>query len=312
MTEMNANDKRLQEIVEALYDENSDDEQKRLAEELLAIDPRNPHGLLALWELLDEQEAPKRLDLLQEGVSESENRFEENEPGSVDEDLDARCYATLLMNLGYMLYLDGRGEEALETAQKLVDFDDEGYFDLGRTLLYRCLLDTEDFEAVLGQLESDPIMTLAGQHARAIALFETEGKEPEAGEALRDLFAMDPDLPFYLLGIFETPEDDEAYDDPELEETLHVAGYFAEIWSASPERLTFLSTPTFIFGYLTERLDDPEEVELLEKAWRDAGFLERITEAKKRLEDMAQKGADADDLTQAALEQTFEILGFPL
>lgn len=285
----------------------TDEEIRAIGEELLADDPESPYGKLAVWQTMEYEESMDNLDMLFEALDKIRSVVEaKTEPPVPGEDRDAQVYCTVLMNLGYSLLVEGKPEEALSIAREFANFDDEGCFP-SRTLLYRVLLDLDMYGEILDELETDPIESVAGEHARVISMIETGADEGEIRDALIYAISLSPDTPFLILNIWEMPDAEEDVDD-DMEDTLSYAAYLAEPWCSSDKRISVLSAPVFLFGYISGRLEDEKEEAALRDAYEAAGFLEEIEEAKNKIAEMTSGMADPEETDASALGYTGEIL----
>ena len=86
------------------------------------------------------------------------------------------------------------------------------------------------------------------------------------------------------------------------------ATYLAEPWCKSDKRLAAISAPTFLFGYLTNRLADEKEMKVLREGYEEAGVSERIEAVKKHLEELERANTDPEEIDAEALGETAEIL----
>lgn len=286
----------------------TEEEIRAIGKALLKEDPQNPYGKLAVWETLDFEESLDNLDMLSEALEEIRAVIDsKDEPAFIEGDRDSQVYCSLLMNLGYSLLSAGEVENALEIAWELVNFDDEGCFP-SRELLYRCMLDLDMYGEILDALESDPLESVAGEHARAIALIETGAENEEIREAINHAVSIAPDVPFFVLGIWEFPNDEEDSGE-ELEEIILNATYLAEPWSRDDRRLSLLSLPVFLLGYLTERIEDTKEIEALLQTYEYAGILEEVEKSKAKISKMIKSDEDQDIIDAVAMGEVEELLG---
>ena len=278
-----------------------------IGREILAEDPESPYGKLLVWETMEYEDCIENLDMLREALFAIRAIVSEKETlCDIDEDRDAQTYCSIMMNLGFSLLAEGELEEALEVAEEFANFDDEGYYP-SRMLLYRCLLDLQMYDEILDTLESDPLESVAGEHARAIALLETGADSADVRDAITYAISLDPDVPFFVLNIWEFPEHDEDIDE-ELEDTVSCAAYVAGPWCSSDDRLAALSAPVFLFGYLTGRLDDEREVQVLREGYESAGLLEEVESAKAGIVEMEKLSRDPEETDAAALAETSAIV----
>lgn len=295
------------ELLDKLDEAQTNEEIREIGEELLTQDPGSPYGKLAVWETMEYEDAVESLDMLREALDGIRAVVDAKDaPSIIDEDRDALVYCTVMMNLGYSLLADGNAEEAYEVAKEFANFDDEGAFP-SRTLLYRCMLDLELYGDILDSLEADPLESVVGEHARAIALLETGAEAGEVRDAINYAISLSPDVPFFIINIWDFPEPDEEIED-ELEDVVNDATYLAEPWCKSDKRLAAISAPTFLFGYLTNRLSDEKEMKVLREGYEDASVSERVEAFKKHIEDLEKENKDPDEIDAEALGETADIL----
>ena len=184
-----------EELLSRLDEAETNEEIAETGRELLALDPESPYGKLAVWETMEYEEAMQNLDMLREALDKIRAVVEAREiPALVDDDRDALVYATVMMNLGFSLLAEGETEEAYEVAKEFANFDDEGAFE-SRTLLYRTMLDLGLYKEILDTLEADPLESVVGEHARAIALLETGAEHDEIFDAINYAISLSPDVP---------------------------------------------------------------------------------------------------------------------
>lgn len=300
------NDK-VEALLNRLDAAETDEEILAIGKALLNEDPGSPYGKLAVWETLDFEESLDSLDMLTEALESVRAIINSNEtPTFIEDDRDSQVYCTIMMNLGYSLLSVSRIEEALEIARELANFDDEGYFP-SRELLYRCMLDLEMYEAILETLEADPLESVVGEHARAIALIETGAAQDNIRETINYAISLAPDVVFFVLGMWPFPEEDEEID-AELEEVMMNATYLVEPWSKSDERLSALGMPSFMLGYLTERIEDAKEIEALLETYELAGILEEVKSAKAKTAQMIKNDEDPEEIDAVAMGEVGNLL----
>lgn len=297
----------IEQLLERLDAAETDEEIREIGEQLLEADPESPYGKLAVWETMEYEDEVENLDMLREAMEKIQAVIEAREaPESIEEDRDSQVYCSIMMNLGYSLLAEGETEEALSVAREFANFDDEGYFP-SRTLLYRCMLDLQMYREILETLESDPLESVVGEHARVIAMIETDADAGEIRDAMNYAISLDPDVPFFVLNIWEMPDSEEEIEEG-LEDTVNSATYLAEPWCATDKRLAVLSAPTFMLGYLTDRLEDEKEIKVLTEGYEGAGVLEDVEAAKERLAEMEAENKDPEEIDAAALGEAAEIV----
>ena len=296
-----------EQLLDKLDAAETDEEIREIGEQLIEADPDSPYGKLAIWETMEYEDCVENLYLLREALDTIRAVIDSRDaPASIEEDRDSQVYCTIMMNLGYSLLSEGNTEEALSIAKEFANFDDEGYFP-SRTLMYRCMLDLQMYNEILDTLESDPLESVVGEHARAISLIETGADDGEIRDSINYAISLDPDVPFFVLNIWDFPESEEEIEE-ELEDTINYATYLAEPWCKSDKRLAALSAPTFLLGYLTNRLDDEKEIAALREGYENAGVLNEVEEAKNRIAEMETENKDPEEVDAVALGETSAIL----
>jgi len=297
----------ITQLIEKLDAAETDEEIREIGEQILSIDPGSPYGKLAVWETMKYEDCMENLDMLREALDSIRAVVDAKEtPAVLEEDRDAQVYCSVMMNLGYSLLAAGEQEEALQVAREFANFDDEGFFP-SRTLLYRCLLDLQMYDEILKTLDSDPLESVVGEHARAIAMLETGANAQDVRDAVNYAISLAPDVPFYILNIWDMPEADDDIEE-DLEDVIGYAAYLAEPWCSSDKRLAALSAPTFLFGYLTGRLYDEKEIQTLKDGYESAGVLKSVEAAKERISEMESESRDIDEIDAFALGESAEIL----
>ena len=66
--------------------------------------------------------------------------------------------------------------------------------------------------------------------------------------------------------------------------------------------------PVYMLGYLTDRISDPEELELLEKDFEQRDIADQMQEAKDRIFEMIDKEQTQEKIDEEALQAVHAIL----
>ncbi|MCL2684604.1 MAG: hypothetical protein FWE55_05110, partial [Synergistaceae bacterium] len=216
-------------------------------------------------------------------------------------------YVRMLSDLASLNYAKGKKERAFETAAEFMRLDRDGDI-IARTIYYASLLERGEFDEVIRAADDDFYETLPGEHCRTIAVFELDGCGERAVRCLINAIAIDPDVPYYILGIWsfdgeiENPDDSNDY----LEEAMIFVPMLTELWSANEERLAFISIVAFAFGYITGRIEGPDDMKMIEDGYRDLGCLEEIKESRDILHAMLASGHDQEEVDNKALSMFAE------
>ncbi|MDD3514249.1 hypothetical protein [Aminivibrio sp.] len=234
----------IEELLDEAYSTDDPDEMERLAREVLALDENNVEALILLADTLEYSR--KKIDVLEKARNSLAGEIENMRLVSGEnllEDEIGMLYMAVMQRLGFALFSEGQNEEALAIAREIDGYDPERET-LGRTLLYRVLLemgkDAEILEETLREKESSPAMA----HSKAIASFRLSGAGRTSYRALWEAFSAGPDIPFYILGYREEPEEGTE----EAEEEYNFALLFEDIWSSENELIKWLTRGTILLG----------------------------------------------------------------
>lgn len=235
---------RIEELLDEAYSTDDTGEMERLAREVLDLDENNVEALILLADTLEySQEKIAVLEQARNALAEEMENIRLVSGESLLEDDSGMLYIAVMQRLGFALFSEGKNEEALAIAREIDRYDPERET-LGRTLLYRVLLemgkDAEILEETLREKEASPAMA----HSKAIASFRLSGAGRTSYRALWEAFASGPDIPFYILGYFDEPEDGTE----EEEEEYNFALLFEDIWSSENELIKWLTRGTILLG----------------------------------------------------------------
>jgi hypothetical protein len=212
-------------------------------------------------------------------------------------------YVCMLSDLASFYYLTGKHDLAHETASEFMKLDEDCEV-VGRVVYYATLIERGDFEDVLEAADEDNCETPPGEHCKAIAAFELEGISESAALSLLNAFSLDADLAFYMTGIWNLDEavlDDDEEEAIYLEETMMTASILSELWNASEERLAFITAFAFAFGYITGRVGDSGEAAMIERKFRENGYIEELEEARDVIHAKLASGSDRQETDEEAL-----------
>lgn len=301
---MPTKDDRLQRLLETALNEDDDVRRDALFDEILASDPDNPVAQYVKWGKMDEDEALANTDILYDAARKL-NEILEKSSEKLSEVLYSE-YVMILSDIASCLYANGEEDDALRVAENFMARDKEGGV-LGRIVYYSLLIKREEYDRVIESADSDFCVTLMTEYCRALALFETEGVSDKASHALLDAVSFDPDMAFFIMGLWECDdgEIDEIFEDEDgvyMHELVMQTERLSELWNASEERVVFLGSVVFALGYLTGRVDKPEDIEMLEESYRTIGCFEKMSEARDTLQAMLAEGREHEEIDEEALK----------
>lgn len=296
---------KINDLLMEIMDEDDDEQRVLLADSVLRLDPDNPVAKYVKWQSSDDdEESVSDTLLLEEVVSDLRPMIETLD---MDDDFQASLYSMylcMLSDLASFYYLNGKHDLAYETASEFMTLDDDNCEIAGRVVYYATLIERGDFEEVLESAYRDSCETPPGEHCKAIAAFEMEGISESAALSLLNAFSLDADLAFYITGIWDIDEavmDEDEEEAAYVEETMMTTSILSELWNASEERLAFLTAFTFAFGYITGRVGDPAEAEMIELKFRENGYLEELEEARDIIHAKLASGSDRLEIDEEAI-----------
>ncbi|MDR0652249.1 MAG: hypothetical protein LBG12_02975 [Synergistaceae bacterium] len=295
---------KISGLLMEIMDENDNERRVFLADSILAIDPDNPVAKYIKWQSSDDdEETIHNVSLLEEAVAtlrpmvERLDRFD---------DLQASVYSmyvNMLSDLASFYYLTGKRDQAYEVASEFMELDEDCEV-VGRVIYYATLIERGDFEEVLEAADQDNCETPPGEHCKAIAAFEMEGISENAAFNLLNAFSLDADLAFYITGIWDLDDailDEDEEEASDVEETMMTTSILSELWNASDERLAFLTAFAFAFGYITGRIGDSGEAEMIEGKFRENGYIEELEEARDVIQAKLASGTNRQEIDEEAL-----------
>jgi hypothetical protein len=294
---------KITDIIREIFNEEDDERRLSLADSILDIDPANPVAKYIKWQSTDKEESIQDTKLLEEAVESLRPTIESMGEPEDDESEIYLLYVAMLADLATFLYISGEHDRAFDIASEFMKLDKNCNI-TGRMVYYAVLVVRGDFEEVLASVEDDICETPPGEYCKAIAVFEMEGICDKASTYLMDAISMDPDLPFYILGLWVIEEEDldDNYEiDGYMEDTFMTVAVLAELWTATEERLAFLSVIAFAFGYLTGRMEGPDDTAMIEESYRELGSLAEIQESRDVLHAMLASGKEQDEVDEKAL-----------
>ena len=255
-----SNDVNVDELLDSAYESDDEAEITELVERALEIEPDNPEALLLRADMTDDDE--ERLSILTGALDAVSAVLKQlDEP---DEDLE-NVRLALTQRLSFTLFSVGDCEAALPLAEELVkhDLDDGG---AAKSLYYRILIEENDWQRILNETAEDTDHQLGWAYARLAALFMT-GNRKAAAAMFWDALIMAPDVPFYMLGYAQEPEDEnDGQGCPSVasgagsaglraaeEEDFNFACLYEDVWSLSRDMLNWFSRGVILFGLLSGR-----------------------------------------------------------
>ena len=222
--------------------------------EILEVMPENTEALLLLADNTEDiSEREKILLRALKSLEEDRNYY-------ID-DKDYLVYAAKF-RLSYTYFMAGKFADALTICEDALKVADDPYEERKmKSLYYRTLIELKEWQKVLALTMRDETHDLSWGYSRLIAAWMTApGKNQNVcAHMFWDALILAPDVPFYMLGYYAEPEeDDDEYDD------FDFAMMYCDAIGISEELQQWITRGTIIFGLLTNRFDEREREYLLD------------------------------------------------
>lgn len=293
-----------------VFDIEDPDEQERAARKLLERDPDDPFAAYIAWQLRDDDEdiarAAEPLVRAAAALKEPMERALDSSVGGSDDIVCrggesaefievAQLYAQMLSDLSAVLFFADELDDALSAASDHMrwNMSDDGVPTAGEMVYYSVMIKRKAYDDVIdSSMREEP--TPFALHACAIAEFEKNGPTEEATNALLAAISSYPDLPFFVMGYWELPEEpDESYPDAdELDLISLMADMLTDLWNDDEGRMAFFGAVVFAFGYITGRIDDSQTMSDLENGYSELGCLDEMRAARERIAETDEDSAD--------------------
>ena len=233
-----------------------------IVNQILELDPDNVDALIMK---ADNTETPAEATAILARALESLNK-----PGNVSpEDKDVLSYV-VNQRLAFTLFYDNKFTESLKFCEAALDCSDaandpdaEGMTSALKSLYYRLLVIRGQWQKILAETMRDEEHSLAWGYSRLIAawMLAPDNARHICANMFWDVVALAPDVPFYLLGYFQEP-DDNASD--KSHEEFDFALLFYDALSVSEDFFKWFSRGTILFGLLSGRFEEREREYLLD------------------------------------------------
>lgn len=255
------NDKRVNRLLNMAWDSQSPSKAISLARQILAINPDNTDALIILADnRLDDGSLEELENLLLHALRSLDDTKNYN-----DDEHDL-----LLLSISYRLahvyWTEGRVDDAFsscEKAMRLLEAEDDVDTYLAhslRELHYRTMIELEQWQKILLLTMKDDTHDLAWAYSRLVAAWvSSQGKSRSVCASMFwDALIISPDVPFYMLGYYDEPDDDEEND------AFDFALMYYDIVSVSDDFFRWFTRGTILFGLLTDRFDGREREYVLD------------------------------------------------
>ena len=253
--------KRITQLLSMAYNSESISVAANFAEKVLTIDPDEPNALMIKADTTEN--TLLRTAILRHAISSVEDS---NEYWNDEEDRDDLLLA-LNQRLAFSLFSLGEYEELLKLLEDKLLNTNPGYAQAAaiidetlrmKDLYYRTLVQIRAWQKILAFSMKDDEHNLGWAYSRLIATFMLSPNQNYSvcAQMFWDALILGVDVPFYMLGYFEEPDEDAS---PKMQEEFNFSVMFFDILSISEDFFRWFSRGTVLFGLLSGRMDNEHE-----------------------------------------------------
>ena len=254
------------------YDTDSTARVIAISNQILELDPDNPEALILKADRIKGEE--KKIELL---LSALDSLNKPENANYKDRDL---FLLEVNEGLALMYFVRNKFHESFTYASEAMnilndhedlrdEIDGDGYF---RSVYYRVMIELHEWQKILAESMRDEERNTAWAYSRLIAAYMLA---PEHGRVYANMFwdmlRISPDMPFYMLGIYEEPDDDA---DSEEAEDFNFALMFYDTLDISQEFKNWFTRGVILFGLLTNRFDESEHDYMIDALDASGGYEE--------------------------------------
>ena len=188
------------------------------------------------------------------------NRAIELLEGDKSDEREYFMYA-VSFRLACAYFTQGKYTEACSECEASLKYAEEAEdIDGIKILYYRVLIELEEWQKILALTMKDETHGLAWGYARLIAAWMSTGGRNllVCANMFWDALILAPDVPFYMLGYYDEPEEDEEHVDFEF------ALMYIDAIAVSEELQQWFTRGVILFGLLTNRFDEREREYMLD------------------------------------------------
>lgn len=243
-------DSRITEMLNIAWATDDGKKALSLARKVLEISPGNADALIIIADNTEDEN--ERKTALRHALESLDG--EDNYPNDDRRELSF----SINYRLAYMYLAEGDFEpmlSACEEAMKTVDPDNEDYI---KSLYYRALIGVGEWRKILELTMKDETHGLAWGYSRLAATWRISGNRALCAKMFWDALILSPDVPFYILGYYDEPDNDE--DSGEFDFAL----IYSDVLNISEDFRQWFTRGTILFGLLTNRFDGREREFMLD------------------------------------------------
>ena len=236
------------------YDTNSTARVLATADQILELDPDNPDALILKAEKINGNH--RKIELLKHALDSLNMNV--NYP---DRELllfqanEGLALIYFVMNKFHeSLKYCTDAAEILNMNEDIFDEEDNEYF---HTVYYRVMIELHEWQKILAETMRDTERNNSWAYSRLIAAYMIAPGEHGhvCANMFWDLLRISPDMPFYMLSMYDEPDDDA---DSDALEDFNFALMFYDTLDISEDFTQWFKRGVILFGLLTNRFDVSE------------------------------------------------------
>ena len=260
------NNERISQLLTMLWNTSSPARQLAIVNQILEINPDNLEALIVKADQIENQD--KRLELLLHALKVLEKKGDKVEDKAI-------FFISIAQRIAFTYMGLGNFDKAFEYCEIVLKFCEENPEDeyikseydatMIKALFYRVLIERRDWQRILSEAMRDSTITLGRAYAKLIAAWFMAGgvKNPRniCANLLWDALSIAPEVPFYILGYFEEPDENS---ESEAFEDFNFALMYYDTVAITDEFFNWFSRGVILFGLLSGRFEGREQDYLID------------------------------------------------
>lgn len=261
---------RINQLLSMAWNTTSAARTQAIADQILELDRDNPEALMIKADSTENAELRK--NILFRALKSL------NKPENFDHEDKDMLFLVINQRLAYTFFEMNKLPEAFsfcDTALKFAaeheELDVSNENDPLKILYYRILIELKQWQRILTDTMRDEEQGLAWAYARLTAAYMLNPGQNHSicANMFWDALMAAPDVPFYMLGYFEEPDENA---DPEVLADFDFALMFYDVLSVSDEFFNWFSRGVILFGLLSNRFDSRERDYMIDAIDSLGGF----------------------------------------
>ena len=262
-----SDNERIEQLLTMAWNTSSPARQLAIANQILELDPDNVEALIIKAENLNDPDPSKSIEFLLKALTILKAK-------DLSDGEDRLFFLSVNHRLAFSYMGLGNFDEAFKFCETAIKFfeensDDEEIEDayddaMIKALYYRILIERRDWQRILSDSMRESRKTLGQSYAKLIAAWFMAPEEKQkkvCANLLWDALNIAPDVPFYILGYFEEPDEN---DESDAFEEFSFALMYYDTVAVSDEFFRWFSRGVILFGLLSGRFEKKEQDYLID------------------------------------------------